>query len=184
MNPGDSFDVIINVMNKSYDSSNEALNVNLELTSDCDAIIITSSTLGDIGNISAGDTYEVHANIAISETVVIDDYFLNLVISTDNVNDNGDLVSNEFSTDFSITLNQAGFPADASGELISSAAIVDFDNDGEDEIISSDKGGFIHVFEMDGTEWIDSSYHLSAVEFFVVSNQPTSQSYRQSPSDV
>ena len=73
-----NFDVIINVMNKSYDSSNEALNVNLELTSDCDAIIITSSTLGDIGNISAGDTYEVHANIAISETVVIDDYFLNL----------------------------------------------------------------------------------------------------------
>ena len=54
-----------------------------------------------------------------------------------------------------VSLNQLGFPADVSGELISSAAIVDFDNDGQDELISSAKSGFIHVFEMDGTEWVD-----------------------------
>ena len=45
-----------------------------------------------------------------------------------------------------------------SGELISSAAIVDFDNDGVDEIIASDKGGFVHIFEMDGTEWINDTF--------------------------
>ena len=154
INPGDSFNVIINVMNKSYNEDNLAVNVNLELSSDCDGIAITSSNLGQIGNISAGDTYQVEANISVNESVIIDDYFLNLVIETDNIDEEGELVYEEFSTDFSITLNQQGFPVDVSGELISSVAIVDIDNDGENEIISSDKGGFIHLFEMDGTEWV------------------------------
>ena len=158
INPGDSFNVIIHVMNKSYNEDNLALNVNLELSSDCDGITITSSNLGQIGNISSGDTYQVEANIAIDESVIIDDYFLNLVIETDNIDEEGELVYEEFSTDFSITLNQQGFPVDMSGELISSAAIVDIDNDGQDEIISSDKGGFVHVFEMDGTEWVDDTF--------------------------
>tara|TARA_Y100001936_G_scaffold142008_1_gene138521 strand:- start:6132 stop:8279 length:2148 start_codon:yes stop_codon:yes gene_type:complete len=158
INPGDSFDVIISVMNKSYDESNSALNVNLELSSNCDGLTITSNNLGQIGNISAGDTYQVEATITIDDSVIINDYFLDLVISTDNIDDDGNSVIEQFSTDFSVTLNQAGFPADVSGELISSAAITDFDNDGQNEIISSDKGGFIHVFEMDGTEWMDETF--------------------------
>jgi len=158
MNPSDSFDVVINIMNKSYNSNQSALNVNLELTSDCESLVITSSDLGNIGDISADDSYQVSANIAIGESVIIDDYFLNLVISTDNIDDDGNVVSEQFQTDFSVSLNQSGFPVDVSGELISSAAIVDFDNDGVDEIISSDKGGFIHVFEMDGTEWVDGTF--------------------------
>jgi len=158
MNPGDSFDVLINVMNKSYNEDQSALNVNLNLTSDCESLTITSSNLGDIGNISADDTYQIQANIAIDESVVIGDYFLNLIISTDNIDDDGNVVSEQFQTDFSVTLNQSGFPANVSGELISSAAIVDLDNDGQDEIISSDKAGFVHVFEMDGTEWMDDTF--------------------------
>ena len=158
MNPGDSFDVLINVMNKSYNSNQAAVNVNLELTSDCESVTITSSNLGNIGDILADETYQIEANIAIGESVVIDDYFLNLVISTDNVDDDGNIVSEQFQTDFSVSLNQSGFPVDMSGELISSAAIVDLDNDGLDEIIASDKGGFVHVFEMDGTEWIDDTF--------------------------
>ena len=157
MNPGDSFDVIINVINKSYSDDNSALNVNLELTSDCDDVTITSSNLGQIGNIAPGDTYQIEATISISEFVEINDYFLNLIISTDNMDD-GNLVSEQFSTDFSVTLNQSGFPADVSGELISSAAIIDLDNDGQDEIVSSDKGGFVHIFEMDGSEWMNDIF--------------------------
>ena len=57
--------------------------------------------------------------------------------------------------EFNVSLNQLGFPTDVSGELISSAAVVDFDNDGEDEFISAAKSGFVHVFEMDGSEWVD-----------------------------
>ena len=158
INPGDSFDVLINVMNKSYSEDNAAINVNLDLSSDCDGIGITSTNLGQIGNISAGDTYQVEATISIYDSVVIDDYFLNLVITTDNIDDENNIVVEQFETDFSITLNQAGFPADMSGELISSAAIIDLDSDGVDEIFSSDKGGFVHVFEMDGTEWIDGTF--------------------------
>ena len=45
-----------------------------------------------------------------------------------------------------MSLHQAGFPADVSGELISSAAL--FGN----YIISSDKAGFVHQFNFDGTE--------------------------------
>ena len=158
MNPGDSFDVSINVMNKSHSDDNTAMNVNLELVSESDNLLITSSSLGEIGDIVAGETYSFEVNIKINESIKIDDYNLNLVISTDNVDDDGELLSYQFTIPFSVTLNQVGFPVNMSGELISSAAIVDFDNDGQDEIISSDKGGFVHVFEMDGTEWTDETF--------------------------
>lgn len=158
INPGDSFNVIIDVMNKSYNEQNEAINVNLTLSSDCEGVSITSSNLGQIGNISSGETFQVIADIAVDDSVIIDDYFLNLVVQSENINDDGETVYEEFSTDFSITLNQQGFPADVSGELISSSAIVDIDMDGQNEIISSDKAGFIHVFEMDGFEWVNQTY--------------------------
>ncbi len=149
INPGDSFDLAINVMNKSYNITNTASNVNIELIAD-DGIIITSNDLGNIGNINAQDSFLVSANIEIADNIEIDDYLLNMVVTT--TDNNGNVITEEFQTDFSVTLNQSGFPADVLGELISSAAIVDIDNDGQDEIISSDKGGFVHVFEMDGTE--------------------------------
>ena len=158
INPGDSFEVLINVMNKSYNEDNSAINVNLSLDSDCDGLTITSSNLGQIGNISAGEAYQIQANITVDDDVIIDDYLLNLIIETENIDDEGDTVYEEFSTDFSVTLNQKGFPVDASGELISSAAILDIDMDGQNEIISSDKGGFIHIFEMDGSEWSNQFY--------------------------
>ena len=64
-----------------------------------------------------------------------------------NFMDNGSTIdySETFEYEVDVPLNQAGFPADVSGELISSSAIAYLDNDGEDEIISSDKVGFIHV---------------------------------------
>lgn len=158
INPGDSFKIIIDVMNKSFDEQNTALNVDLDLTSDCDDLQITSTNLGQIGNISSGETFQFEVEIQVDENVIIDDYFLNLVVTTDNIGDDGNLVVEEFSTNFSVTLNQAGFPVDVTGELISSSAIVDIDNDGENEIISSDKGGFIHIFEMDGSEWDNQIY--------------------------
>ena len=133
-------------MNKSFNEQNTALNVNLDLTSDCDGIEILSSNLGNIGNISSGDSFQLEVEIQVDESVIIDDYFLNLLVSTDNIGDDGNTVVEEFSTNFSITLNQQGFPVDVTGELISSAAIIDIDNDGENDI-SSDKGGFIHVLK-------------------------------------
>ena len=56
INPGDSFDLAINVMNKSYNITNTASNVNIELIAD-DGIIITSNDLGNIGNINAQDSF-------------------------------------------------------------------------------------------------------------------------------
>ena len=158
MNPGDSFNLSIDVMNKSHSDDNTAINVNLELVSECDDLVITSSDLGQIGNIDAGQNHIIEANIKIEDEIEINDYNLNLIVSTDNIDNNGNLVSYQFPIPFSVTLNQVGFPADVSGELISSAAIVDLDNDGENEIFSSDKGGFVHVFEKDGTEWLDDTF--------------------------
>ena len=90
-------------------------------------------------------------DFTLSDDVALGDIEFNLLITAtgpDNFEFSADL-----NFELNVSLNQAGFPVDVSGELISSAAIVDIDNDGQDEIISSDKGGFIHVFEMDGTEW-------------------------------
>jgi thiol-disulfide isomerase/thioredoxin len=149
INPGDSFDLLINVFNKSYDESNTALNVNIELVSD-DGIIITSQDIGNIGDINAQDSFQIEANIAISDDIEIKDYLLNLVVST--TDSDGDEIVEEFQTDFTVTLNQSGFPADVLGELISSAAVVDFDNDGEDEIIFGDYHGIVHIINNDGSE--------------------------------
>ena len=54
--------------------------------------------------------------------------------------------------DVNVSLHQAGFPADVSGELISSAAIMG------DHIVSSDKAGFVHQFNFDGTEVFDNVF--------------------------
>ena len=75
--------------------------MNLDLTSDCDGIEILSSNLGDIGNISSGDSFQLEVEIQVDESVIIDDYFLNLLVSTDNVGDDGNTVVEEFSTNFS-----------------------------------------------------------------------------------
>ena len=63
----------------------------------------------------------------------------------------------EFSFTLDVSLNQYGFPVyDASQKT--SPLVVDFDNDGEDEIIYGDYNGFIHVLNSDGSEIVDDTF--------------------------
>ena len=50
-----------------------------------------------------------------------------------------------------ISLNQAGFPLHTT-EIRSSPLIIDFDNDGDNEIIFGDYHGIVHIINNDGSE--------------------------------
>ena len=56
-----------------------------------------------------------------------------------------------------VSLNQYGFPVYDASQKTSPLA-VDFDNDGEDEIIYGDYNGFIHVLNSDGSELEDETF--------------------------
>ena len=154
LNPGDSFDLVMTVENLSYSQNNIASNISVDFISDS-GINIIGNDLNNIPNIEPQQSADISANVTIDTDADIREYEITAIISTYDENQN--LVNLEYKTTFPVTLNQSGFPANVSGELISSAATIDLDNDGEEEIISSDKGGFVHVFEMDGSEWLNGN---------------------------
>jgi hypothetical protein len=56
-----------------------------------------------------------------------------------------------------VSLNQAGFPLETT-QIRSSPLIIDFDNDGDNEIIFGDYHGIVHIINNDGTEVITNVF--------------------------
>ena len=153
INPGEHFWVQVNLENQ--EGWQDATDINAILSTDYEGVMININS-AYCASLGSGESCAAQYDFALSNDVALGDIEFNILttaIGPDNFE-----FSATLNFEVNVSLNQAGFPVDVSGELISSAAIVDFDNDGQDEIISSDKGGFIHVFEMDGTEWADDTF--------------------------
>ena len=76
-------------------------------------------------------------------------------VGVENAEDN--FYFKEYEIDVLVSLNQYGFPMYEASQKTSPLA-VDFDGDGEDEIIFGDYNGFIHVLNLDGTEIINDNF--------------------------
>ena len=148
INPGEHFWIQVNLINE--EGWQDATDINAVLSTDYDGVTINSNS-AYCSSLADGEICAAQYDFTLSDDIELGDIefdVLTTAIGPDNFEFEANLLF-----EVNVSLNQAGFPVDVSSELISSAAIADLDNDGEDEIISSDKGGFIHVFEMDGTEW-------------------------------
>ena len=153
VNPAEKFELNITIENEQ--GWQNATDITVLLSTEHEGVNIdpVGTYLEDL---DAGESDVAEFAIQLSNDMDLGDIEFNLLTNATGPNNYSFEANLTFNVN--VSLNQSGFPADVSGELISSAAIIDFDNDGQDEIVSSDKGGFVHVFEMDGTEWVDGTY--------------------------
>ena len=153
VNPGEEYTLNITIENEQGWQDATGVTAILSTSNEGVSLNLNGNYLEDL---NAGESDVAEFYFSLSDDIALGDIEFNLLVTAtgpDNYAFEANLTFN-----VNVSLYQSGFPADVSGELISSAAIIDFDNDGQDEIISSDKGGFIHIFEMDGTEWVNDNY--------------------------
>ena len=152
INPGEEFQININL--KNDDGWQVATDINAILSTENQGVETISLITDTCDDLSSGESCNLIYDILIADDINLND--INFVLQTSALGPDNFEFYADLEFEVNVSLNQSGFPADVSGELISSAAIIDLDNDGEDEFISSAKSGFVHVFEMNGTEWLDS----------------------------
>jgi hypothetical protein len=82
-----------------------------------------------------------------------------MTFTADYINNFAELASYSKTVSISIdvSLNQAGFPV-STAELRSSPLVIDLDSDGDLEIIIGDNNGFVHIYNIDGTEVLNDVF--------------------------
>ena len=147
VNPGEHFSINISLENQQ--GWQNATNINAVLSTDYEGVTIGTNS-ANCASLDAGQSCTAQYDFALSDDVALGDIEFNL-LTTASGPDNYAFEAN-LMFDVNVSLHQAGFPADVSGELISSAAIMG------DHIVSSDKAGFVHQFNFDGTEVFDNVF--------------------------
>ena len=147
VNPGEHFSINISLENQQ--GWQNATNINAVLSTDYEGVTIGTNS-ANCASLDAGQSCAAQYDFALSDDVALGDIEFNL-LTTASGPDNYAFEANLI-FDVNVSLHQAGFPADVSGELISSAAIMG------DHIVSSDKAGFVHQFNFDGTEVFDNVF--------------------------
>ncbi len=161
INPGETFEIVIELENPvpwAPASSFEIL-----LTTEDEGVNIDESTSYFISfeTLEPGDTF---SNASMPFIVDVDgdinlgDKIFSLMVmgvGIEGAEDN--FYYKEYELEVLVSLNQYGFPVYDASQKTSPLA-VDFDNDGEDEIIYGDYNGFIHVLNSDGSELEDETF--------------------------
>jgi len=147
INPGEHVLVQIELINEEgWQGAND---INTVLSTNYEGVTINTNS-AYCASLDSGQSCVAQYDFALSNDIALGDIEFNLLTTAtgpDNYAFEANLIF-----DVNVSLHQAGFPADVSGELISSAAIMG------DHIVSSDKAGFVHVFEIDGSEWNDTVF--------------------------
>ena len=150
MNPGETVNIMLTLENDS--AWIDAANINVTISTDNSNISITDNNIY-FGNINSGqtitneyDTFEI--SIANNIDVGVVDFLLNVtgLSIVENYN-----YGSTISLNLPVSINQYGFPISAPSQKTSPLSI-DFDNDGDEELIYGDYNGMVHVISLDGTE--------------------------------
>ena len=97
---------------------------------------------------------------SVNQEIALGDIDFELSITAGGVNDYTYL--NTILFQIPVTMDQSGFPFNTNFSVKSSPLAVDFDNDGEIEIIFGDNNGLVHVLSSDGTEWDNGLFPFDA----------------------
>ena len=146
-NPGEG--IALNLTLENQEGWQNATNINAILSTDYEGVTIGVNS-ANCASLDAGQSCVVQYDLVLSDDVALGDIEFNLLTTAtgpDNYAFETNLIFN-----VNVSLHQAGFPADVTGELISSAAIMG------DYIVSSDKAGFVHKFNFDGTELFNFAF--------------------------
>ena len=153
INPGEHILVEIELINEEgWQGAND---INAVLSTNYEGVTINTNS-AYCASLDAGQSCTAQYDFTLSNDIALGDIEFNLLttaIGPDNYAFEANLTF-----DVNVSLYQAGFPSDVSGEIISSVGILDLRTDGSEQIISVNKNGFVHVFNTDGTEWIDDDF--------------------------
>ena len=151
INPGESVSLIINlVIPASWYVGGE--DIFITITGDESFVEIENDELF-VGEMEPGDEYDNSdepVSISFANDAPPGNYQFNLSIESN--------VTQEFSFNIEVTLQQYGFPLEIAAMVRSSPIVVDIDNNGRNEVIFGDYNGIIHVINDDGTEVIDETF--------------------------
>jgi len=161
INPGETFEIVIELENPAPWSP--ASSFELILTTEDEGVNIDESTGYFISfeTLEPGDTFsnasmpfiiDVDGDIALGDKIFS---LMVMGVGIEGAEDN--FYFKEYELEVLVSLNQYGFPVYDASQKTSPLA-VDFDNDGEDEIIYGDYNGFIHVLNSDGSEIVDDTF--------------------------
>jgi hypothetical protein len=140
-----------------------ASSIEILFTTEEEGVHIDESTSYIISNETL-DPGETFSNVSMPFIVDVDgdielgDKLFNLMImgvGIEGAEDN--FYFKNYELEVLVSLNQFGFPMYEASQKTSPLA-VDFDNDGEDEIIFGDYNGLIHVLNSDGSELMDDNF--------------------------
>ncbi len=150
LNPGEEVELVFVVENNSFYLDALSVQGILENTED---IIFQNNTI-NFNDIEVDNQITASVVATINSDAVIQDNDFILTLRSDYIDLDGNYnqYEDEFPFNINISLSQAGFPYDTNSEVKPSPVIIDFDNDGSNEIIFGDNSGLIHVLNSDGTE--------------------------------
>ena len=156
LNPGESANLIFSANILSAPS--DAENVIGLLSSNLPWVHFNPSEINFNTLTNNGTPTNLVTQIILNNTESLMPATFNLSISAD-FDDNGETIEYSDSFDFSldITLNQFGFPINTS-EIRTNPLIIDWNNDGDKEIILGDYNGLIHIFSENGNEILNSTF--------------------------
>lgn len=155
LNPSEPFDIEFFISNNSFYL--DALNVTATIESqndlfeNYDDIIFINSQL-DFGDILVDESGFSLLSGEVGDDVFIGQHNFELVVTAGYFDLNGNYgeSTNIYPFSIDVSLNQSGFPFDTNSEVKSSPAVIDFTNDGNNEIIFGDNSGFVHVLDYEG----------------------------------
>ena len=150
LNPGEEFEIIFTVSNNSFYLDAQ----NIEATLSTDSDIVLDDYVMSFGNIITGNQNSIIINGYANDDVILGDNDFLLTITADFVDSNGSASQHikEHNFTINVTLDQVGFPFDVNSEVKPSPVVIDFNNDGENEILFGDKFGFVHMLDINGNE--------------------------------
>ena len=149
LNPGETFEVTFIISNNSFylDSSNiEGILVD-------NHGVYWEQDILSFGSLDVGEYSTVTVNALVEPQAFLDVYDFSLNLSATYTDLNGTTFTQESDFPFSIeiSLMQPGFPYDVNSEIRTSPVIIDFNSDGNNDIIFGDNNGFIHIVDSNGT---------------------------------
>ncbi|SVB68153.1 uncharacterized protein METZ01_LOCUS221007, partial [marine metagenome] len=161
INPGETFELVFELENPAPWSA--ASSIEILLTTEEEGVNIDDNTSYIISfeTLEPGETFSNASMpfvIDVDADIELGDKLFSLMVmgvGIEGAEDN--FYFKEYELKVLVSLNQYGFPVYDASQKTSPLA-VDFDNDGEDEIIYGDYNGFIHVLNSDGSEVVDGIF--------------------------
>lgn len=162
LNPGES--AKIQFSTQLIGSANQLTNIQAEFSSENEGVIFSPNYLFLENLSSESGVFEFATILSIEDVNVMKPVDIDVKLSAEfQEGDSTIFYSDNQQFSLPVTLNQSGFPL-ATTQIRSTPLIIDFDSDGDKEIIFGDNFGILHIFNIDGTEEINNIFPFDTGE--------------------